>query len=476
MVALMTAFPDTASAAAISKDLLAASTPISLGAPAERGPDVSKLSERPVSVRRLVTRFALAGLPVLAAAIVVTAIASIRIGTKLGIDDAKRVSLVASKMVHDHALDDRLVTMDPTAIVEMDRFVHDYVLTDNLVIVKIHAADGTVLYSNETGLIGQNFELGDEELDLLDHQGDVVADISELTKDENSLEDEDRLLEVYRRTETPQGVPLLFETYFRYSSVRDTGRDLWSQFAPIAVGALIVLALVQIPFAISLARRLRAGQLQRERLLQHAIESSDQERRRIASDLHDGAVQDLTGVSMALTAGSRVAVDQTSREAMTDAGAKIRETVKSLRSMLVDIYPPNLHQEGLQSALADLLGALHNREMLTSLDVDVATRDLSSESVNLLYRAAQEALRNVTNHSHANSVSVSVSVNVATRHALLVVEDDGVGFDPETLANRLKRGHVGLRSLAGLVHDAGGAIDLKSVPGVGTRVEVRVPR
>ena len=472
----MTAFPDTASAAAISKDLLAASTPISLGAPAERGPDVSKLSERPVSVRRLVTRFALAGLPVLAAAIVVTAIASIRIGTKLGIDDAKRVSLVASKMVHDHALDDRLVTMDPTAIVEMDRFVHDYVLTDNLVIVKIHAADGTVLYSNETGLIGQNFELGDEELDLLDHQGDVVADISELTKDENSLEDEDRLLEVYRRTETPQGVPLLFETYFRYSSVRDTGRDLWSQFAPIAVGALIVLALVQIPFAISLARRLRAGQLQRERLLQHAIESSDQERRRIASDLHDGAVQDLTGVSMALTAGSRVAVDQTSREAMTDAGAKIRETVKSLRSMLVDIYPPNLHQEGLQSALADLLGALHNREMLTSLDVDVATRDLSSESVNLLYRAAQEALRNVTNHSHANSVSVSVSVNVATRHALLVVEDDGVGFDPETLANRLKRGHVGLRSLAGLVHDAGGAIDLKSVPGVGTRVEVRVPR
>lgn len=470
----MTAFPDTASAAAISKDLLAASTPISLGAPAERGPDVSKLSERPVSVRRLVTRFALAGLPVLAAAIVVTAIASIRIGTKLGIDDAKRVSLVASKLVHDHALDDRIVTMDPTAIVEMDRFVHDYVLTDNLVIVKIHAADGTVLYSNETGLIGQNFALGDEELGLLDHQGEVVADISELTKDENSLEDEDRLLEVYRRTETPQGVPLLFETYFRYSSVRDTGRDLWSQFAPIAVGALIVLALVQIPFAISLARRLRAGQLQRERLLHHAIESSDQERRRIASDLHDGAVQDLTGVSMALTAGSRVAVDQTSREAMTDAGAKIRETVKSLRSMLVDIYPPNLHQEGLQSALADLLGALHNREMLTSLDVDVATRDLSSESVNLLYRAAQEALRNVTNHSHANSVSVSV--NVATRHALLVVEDDGVGFDPETLANRLKRGHVGLRSLAGLVHDAGGAIDLKSVPGVGTRVEVRVPR
>ena len=49
-----------------------------------------------------------------------------------------------------------------------------------------------------------------------------------------------------------------------------------------------------------------------------------------------------------------------------------------------------------------------------------------------------------------------------------------VGFDTETLANRVRRGHVGLRSLAGLVHDAGGAIEIRSLPGVGTRVEVRV--
>lgn len=453
---------------------MAAATPISLGAPTERKLDIAKLAERPVSVRRLVTRFALAGLPVLAAAIVVTAIASVRIGTKLGIDDAKRVSYVASKLVHDHALDDRLVTMDPTAVVEMDRFVHDYVLTDKLTIVKIHAANGTVLYSNETALIGQQFPLGEEELSVLDHRRDVVAEISELVKKENTLENDDRLLEVYRRTETPQGTPLLFETYFPYSSVRDTGRDLWGQFAPIAVGALIVLALVQIPFAISLARRLRAGQAQRERLLQHALESSDQERRRIASDLHDGAVQDLTGVSMALTANSRVAQESQSRDAMIDAGAKIRETVKSLRSMLVDIYPPNLHQEGLQSALADLLGAVHNREMVTNLNVDAEASDLSFESINLLYRAAQEALRNVANHSHATTVSVTVKVSAHL--ALLLVEDDGVGFAPETLANRVRRGHVGLRSLAGLVHDAGGAIALKSVPGVGTRVEVRVPR
>lgn len=474
VVAYMTTIPDTASVAAIDRDRLAAATPIPLGAPTERRPDIAQLTERPVSVRRLVTRFALAGLPVLATAIVVTAIASVRIGTKLGIDDAKRVSFVATRLVNDHVLDDRIVTMDPTAILEMDRFVHDYVLTDKLTIVKIHAADGTVLYSNETALIGQKFPFDDEVISVLEHREEVAASISELDKKENTFEVDDRLLEVYRRTETPHGTPLLFETYFPYSAVRDTGRDLWGQFAPIAVGALIVLALVQIPFAISLARRLRAGQAQRERLLQHALESSDQERRRIASDLHDGAVQDLTGVSMALTANSRAAQDTQSREAMNDAGVKIRETVKSLRSMLVDIYPPNLHQEGLQSALADLLGALHNREMATNLNVDVDVSDLSFESINLLYRAAQEALRNVANHSHATEVSVTVTMT--PEFALLLVEDDGVGFGEETLSNRVRRGHVGLRSLAGLVHDAGGAIDLKSVPGVGTRVEVRVAR
>ena len=183
-VAYMTTIPDTASVAAIDRDRLAAATPIPLGAPTERGPDIAQLTERPVSVRRLVTRFALAGLPVLAAAIVVTAIASVRIGTKLGIDDAKRVSFVATKLVNDHVLDDRIVTMDPAAILEMDRFVHDYVLTDKLTIVKIHAADGTVLYSNETALIGQKFPFDDEVISVLDHREEVAASISELDKKE----------------------------------------------------------------------------------------------------------------------------------------------------------------------------------------------------------------------------------------------------------------------------------------------------
>lgn len=468
----MTLFPETTQAGAAPTEQLAAAVPVDLGAPTDKRTALPTGHQPPVSVRRLVVRFALAGIPVLAAAIVITAIASVRIGTKLGIEDAKRVNYVSALLVQDQAVDDGLLVGDPASITKVDEFVNRYIVRSSLVKVKIHDAEGRILYSNEAKLIGQQFPLGEEELGVLNGDEEVEAEISDLSKEENTLEKEDRLLEVYRRITTPDGTPVLFETYFRYDDVRRVGKDVWSQFAPIAVGALLVLALVQIPFAISLARRLRAGQRQRERLLQHAIESSDAERRRISSDLHDGAVQDLTGVSMSLSARARSTADEETRAAMVDAGTKIRETVKSLRSMLVDIYPPNLYEEGLQSALADLLGALHNRGITTRLDVAPDANGLSREAVSLLYRSAQESLRNVANHAQAETVTVTVLVD----HGLgvLVVEDDGVGFDPEILANRVRRGHVGLRSLAGLVNDAGGAIEIRSVRGVGTRVEVRI--
>ena len=299
----MTLFPETKQADAASTELLAAAVPVDLGAPTEKRATAPSGPQAPVSVRRLVIRFALAGIPVLAAAIVITAIASVRIGTKLGIEDAKRVNYVSALLVQDQVLDDGLLMGDPESITAVDS-VREHVHRPQLVgegedprrrrphpVLQRGQAHRPAVPARRRG--AGRAPTADV---------DVEAEISDLSKEENTLETEDRLLEVYRRVRTPDGTPLLFETYFRYDDVRRVGRDVWSQFAPIAVGALLVLALVQIPFAISLARRLRAGQRQRERLLQHAIESSDAERRRIASDLHDGAVQDLTGVSMSLSA------------------------------------------------------------------------------------------------------------------------------------------------------------------------------
>ena len=84
--------------------------------------------------------------------------------------------------------------------------------------------------------------------------------------------------------------------------------------------------------------------------------AGEAERRRIASDLHDGVVQELTGVSLGLAAIGRA--EEVSRTQVLEASSAIRNSIKSLRSLLVEIYPPNLHEEGLESALTDLVAPL----------------------------------------------------------------------------------------------------------------------
>jgi signal transduction histidine kinase len=425
---------------------------------------------KPISVGLHVARFAIAGLVALVFVGAFTAIASRRVGTEQAIDEAKRVAFVSSVGLVSPVLDDDLLTMDAAALDRVDAVVREFVLRGSLVRVKIWREDGTIVYSDEPRLIGEQFTLGEDEREIL-RSGEQGAEVSDLSKPENRFETESKLLEVYSRSETPSGTPLLFEAYFRYSGVTDVGRHLWAQFAPITIGALIVLLLIQIPLAWSMARRLQSSQLERERLLRHALDASDAERRRIASDLHDGVVQDLTGVSLALAAQGRS--DSIGRQEVLEASSSIRASIRSLRSLLVEIYPPNLQQEGLQSAIGDLLSGLAARGVETRLDADLDETAVDTESAALVYRAAQEALRNVATHSAA--AHVRVTLDIADGSVRLVVDDDGRGFSTDTLDERVADGHVGLRSLAGLVADLGGELNVRSAPGEGTRVDVSVP-
>jgi two-component system NarL family sensor kinase len=107
---------------------------------------------------------------------------------------------------------------------------------------------------------------------------------------------------------------------------------------------------------------------------------------------------------------------------------------------------------------------LHTQTIVEPIPVPVAA---------LLYRAAQEALRNVLAHAQARSVSVRVATT--DDMAVLDVEDDGVGFDTEVGAARFEGGHIGLRGLTDLVTDAGGTVAIESQPGSGTTLHVEVP-
>jgi two-component system, NarL family, sensor kinase len=352
--------------------------------------------------------------------------------------------------------------------------VQERVLGDRIVRVKIWDADGRIVYSDEPRLIGERFSLDDSKLEVL-RTGAARAKLSSLEGAENRFErGSGRLYEVYLPIRLPNGAPLLYETYQRSESVTSTGRRIWLPSAGLLLASLVLLWLVQVPLAWRLARRLQRSQEEREALLVRALEASDDERRRIAADLHDGVVQDLAGVSYSLSAVAEQA-DSGSREGLRlqveNAAGATRDAMRRLRSGIVQIHPPNLQASGLEAALADVVAPLAAESIQTT--VDVTDSPLSEDVARLFYRAAGEAVRNVRRHAHASTVSIRVSAN--GHLAQLSVVDDGTGFTASQREQSLAEGHVGIALLEDAAARLGGRLEVTSGPGAGTSFVLEVP-
>jgi two-component system, NarL family, sensor kinase len=422
-----------------------------------------------VTIPRLILRYTVTGLVVLVLVAVATVYASRSIGTQEATGDAVRATSLVAEVAVEPVLTDGVLTGDPAALRAIDQAVRAHVVRGSLVRVKLWDASGRVVYSDEPRLIGERFELGEDATRAL-ATGQPLADVSDLTEPENRFEERAvELLEVYERLQTPSGVPVLFEAYFSYAGVTEAGRGVWLRFAPYMLGGLALLALLQIPIAVSLAQRLRRTQAQREHLFTRAIQATDAERRRIAGDLHDGVVQDLAGVAFSLSAVSRR--DGPSTSEVEDAADRVRQAIRSLRSLLVEIYPPNLYEEGLEAALSDLLARLGARGVETSLEIGVPVVDLDVDEIELLYRVGQEGLRNVAEHADARHVAITVQHEEAA--TVMRVVDDGRGIAPGPLPER--PGHLGLRALAGLAGRIGATLEVDSQPGRGTVLRLEVP-
>ncbi len=353
--------------------------------------------------------------------------------------------------------------------------MQERVLSEDIVRVKIWTPDGRIVYSDEPRLIGRRYPLGPEEREALE-AGVTDAELSDLSKPENVFErDDGSLLEVYLPIRTPEGRPALFEIYRRQSAIDASGERILIAVAPVVVGSLLLLWLIQLPLAWSTARRLRDGLREREALLEAALESSSVERRRVAADLHDGPVQNLAGLAFSLAAAAERApadTDPDTVRALEDGADSAREGIRRLRAAVVEINPGRLHDAGLAAAISDLAGELRERGVTVEIDVpdDLALAPATEE---LLYRAAVEALRNAG--AHADPSRVGVRVARIDGGARLRVEDDGRGFDAATRERRREEGHLGLALVEDLAAHLGGHAEVRSTPGEGTVLEVEVP-
>ena len=350
--------------------------------------------------------------------------------------------------------------------------------------VKIWTADGRVVYSDENRLIGETavkpFPLGEDELNVLNGGTDpdtgqqAVAGFADLNKDENVYErDFGRMLQIYVPVSGSRGEKLLFEVYYRDTSTIPTEDRIRGEFVPIIIGGLVLLAAFNLPLAWRLAQRSERDQEEKAELLQAAVDASEMERHRIAGDLHDGVVQDLTGISFSLAAVADRLEHEGSDLAPTvaEAAGHTRSAVSALRSLLIEIYPPNLRDAGLPNALDGLLASVRSRGINASLDVASDAR-CSVQTEALVFRSAQEALRNVVTHADAHNVDVALKPDGA--NVVLTVTDDGVGTNGDSWRTP-KPGHAGLRFLSDLVTRSGGRLDLAAAADGGTVFSVSVP-
>jgi signal transduction histidine kinase len=379
----------------------------------------------------------------------------------------------AGRSVLGPVITNEVLAGDPAAMQRLDAIVRQRVLGSQVVRVKVWSADARVIYSDEPRLIGQTFALDAGEMALL-QSAQVTAKISHLSDPENVFERPlKKLLEVYVGMRAPGGQPILFEAYFRFTSVDAIAHRVWMLFRPVVLGALAVLFLVQIPLAWSLTRRLRESQQQRERLLQRTLDASERERRIIAADLHDGVVQGLAGASYSLSAMAERAESEGLHDMAQQASstaARLREWMRELRSLVVSIAPPKLHEEGLAAALSDVAATARSRGVSVRLEVP-DDLELSSATETLLYRVGQEAVRNTIAHAEATEVTISLAVE-DSGVVVLEVRDNGVGIASRNGSS--DGDHLGLRLLSELVGEAGGRFDVHSGDR-GTTVAMKVP-
>jgi signal transduction histidine kinase len=241
--------------------------------------------------------------------------------------------------------------------------------------------------------------------------------------------------------------------------------------APILDSSCRILAAVTV--FLDITDRHRAEE-ERTELLRRIVTTQEDERRRIARELHDQMGQHITALMLwikALGDGPGEATADRDRQ-FHRLREMIDEIGREAHRIALELRPTALDDLGLHSALLNHVEEWSERYRI---DVDFQNsglnhRRLGPEVETTIYRIVQEALTNVV--KHANAARVGLVIEDGPEHLVAIVEDDGVGFDPESVPG-LGMGLLGMKERVALV---GGTLQVESAPGCGTTLLIRIPR
>ncbi len=237
----------------------------------------------------------------------------------------------------------------------------------------------------------------------------------------------------------------------------------------LAIGAQLAEIVANAWLRIKLDEKEAARQL----LLEYLVTAQEEERRRLARELHDGAGQMLTSLLVHIKALEKKDNPEAIRTGLSATLDVAAQTLEQIRDLSYRLRPASLEEFGLAVTLETLVNEMTVEAGLTSTcSTRIDERALTPELQVTLYRIAQEALTNVVRHAHAAHVDVALAT--VAGGISLSIDDDGCGFSPYQLAQS-SRQHMGLISMQERAEIVGGTLSVNSAPDQGTRVEVFAP-
>jgi signal transduction histidine kinase len=220
---------------------------------------------------------------------------------------------------------------------------------------------------------------------------------------------------------------------------------------------------------------LNASQELRE-LSARILQAQDEERRRIARELHDGAGQLIAALGMEASnlAGERERLSSRAASSLDNIESLVAQMTQDIRTMSHLLYPPLLDDVGLQSALKEYVTGFAERSgILVSLDIPSQIERLDRDYELSLFRIVQECLTNI--HRHSGSKTASIRIVQDDEALVLEVRDEGGGMPAERLSEIQSRGSgVGIRGMRERVLQLSGTMSIES-DGSGTRIHVAIP-
>ena len=417
-------------------------------------------------VRRAVVRYVLGAVVVLMLVVLASVLVAGRIADREALEHAEvDARTLATEYVVPLGADE----LDPeSARQQLDEVFGQRIADGALTRVKIWAdageGRGRIVYSDDRSIEGAVEQLDDEHVLF----GGGGAHAERVTDKYGAGTYPDGTYEVYVGFRDGRGTPYIFEAYLPTPDMALSRGETLRDWLPLVVGSLGLLALATLPLAVRLARRTMAVEAERSRLARRALGESLADRRRLAQRLHDGVVQELSGVGLALDSIDRDALRSSDQAMVGRATAIVRRQVGELRSLGDDLFPDAVSSDALEEAVAELRRGLGAEGVALQVRVEVDDDlGLDEDGTFLVFRVVREGVRNVLRHAVADAVDISI--RRAGDGVAVTVVDDGLGPASGT------RHGLGLRLLAHEVRERGGSLELTTADPRGAELRVELP-